>query len=111
MRSSRILDAHFGTLQTFAARSCGNPARMSICDTCGNDYDKAFTVTWNDGRTATFDSVECAAAQLAPECGHCGCRILGHGIETDEGIFCCAHCARKDTNADVNDRYPVPAGA
>ncbi|MDT5210219.1 MAG: hypothetical protein QOF67_2634 [Mycobacterium sp.] len=23
---------------------------------------------------------------------------------------CCAHCARKDTNADVNDRYPVPAG-
>jgi hypothetical protein len=29
---------------------------------------------------------------------------------TPEAIFCCAHCARKDTNADVNDRYPVPAG-
>ena len=39
---------------------------MAICDTCGNDYDKAFTVTWPDGREATFDSVECAAAQLAP---------------------------------------------
>ena len=70
----------------------------------------AYHATFHDGRSATFDSVECAAAQLAPECGHCGCRILGHGIETDEGIFCCAHCARKDTNADVNDRYPVPAG-
>jgi hypothetical protein len=82
----------------------------AICDTCGNHYDKAFTVTWADGRTATFDSVECAAAQLAPECAHCGCRILGHGIETEDAIFCCAHCARKDSNADVNDRWPVPAG-
>jgi hypothetical protein len=40
----------------------------------------------------------------------CGCRILGHGVQTPAGIFCGAHCARKDTNADVNDRYPVPAG-
>jgi len=84
---------------------------MAICDTCGNDYDKAFTVSWGDGKSATFDSIECAAAQLAPECAHCGCRILGHGIETPDAIFCCAHCARKDSNADVNDRYPVPAGA
>ena len=67
-------------------------------------------LTWPDGRSENFDSVECAAAQLAPECVHCGCRIPGHGIETDDGIFCCAHCARKDSNADVNDRYPVPAG-
>jgi hypothetical protein len=28
---------------------------MAICDTCGNDYDKAFTVTWGDGEGATFD--------------------------------------------------------
>ncbi len=83
---------------------------MAICDTCGNHYDKSFSVTFSDGRTANFDSVECAAAQLAPECGHCKCRILGHGIETPDGIFCCANCARSDTNADVNDRYPVPAG-
>jgi len=45
---------------------------MAICDTCGNHYDKSFTVTFSDGRTATFDSVECAAVQLAPECAHCG---------------------------------------
>ena len=41
---------------------------MTICDTCGNDYDKTFNVTWPDGHTATFDCIECAAAQLAPEC-------------------------------------------
>lgn len=69
---------------------------MAVCDTCGNDYDKAFTVNWN-GRTATFDSIEC--------------RILGHGIETEEAIYCCAHCARKAGNADINDRFPTPAGA
>jgi hypothetical protein len=98
----------------FSGNAVGDSRRRApmagICDTCGNHYDKAFTVTWADGRTATFDSVECAAVQLAPECAHCGCRILGHGIETPEAIFCCAHCARKDSNADVNDRYPVPAG-
>ncbi len=81
---------------------------MAVCDTCGNDYDKAFTITMGE-RQGTFDSFECAAHAMAPTCAHCGCRILGHGIETEEAIFCCAHCARKDTNADVNDRYPVPA--
>jgi hypothetical protein len=84
---------------------------MAVCDTCGNDYDKAFTVSWGDGESATFDSIECAAAKVAPECGRCGIRVLGHGVEADEGIFCCAHCARKVSGADINDRYPVPAGA
>ena len=82
---------------------------MAICHTCGNDYDKAFTVQWHSG-SATFDSVECAAAKLAPECAHCGCRILGHGVETEDGIYCCAHCARKESGGDVNDRFPTPAG-
>ena len=82
---------------------------MAICDTCGNHYDKSFTVTW-EGGTATFDSIECAAAKLAPECAHCGCRILGHGVETEDAIYCCAHCARKTSTADVNDRFPTPAG-
>ena len=56
---------------------------MTICATCGNDYDKAFTVTWPDGHSEHFDSIECVAVQLAPQCAHCGCRILGHGIETE----------------------------
>ena len=43
---------------------------MAICVTCGNDYDKAFTVRWN-GLTETFDSLECAAVLVAPECAAC----------------------------------------
>jgi hypothetical protein len=84
---------------------------MAICDTCGNDYDKAFTVTWVDGRTATFDSIECAAMRLAPACAYCGCRVLGHGVEADGKIYCCAHCARKAGSTGVSDRFPAPAGA
>lgn len=66
---------------------------MSTCDTCGNDYDKTFTVT-KGGETRTFDSFECAVTLIAPECAHCGCRVLGHGVEADGTIYCCAHCAR-----------------
>ncbi|UGT45673.1 hypothetical protein LTV02_13250 [Nocardia yamanashiensis] len=76
---------------------------MAICQTCGNDYDKAFTVT-RDGRSATFDSIECAAAVLAPECAHCGCRILGHGVESGDSIFCCAHCAERAGHSALVDR-------
>jgi hypothetical protein len=81
---------------------------MSTCDTCGNDYDKAFTVTWADGSIATFDSVECAAARLAPQCGHCGCRILGHGVEAGDTMYCCAHCARESGDHNLTDRHPPP---
>lgn len=76
---------------------------MAICQTCGNDYDKAFTVS-RDGRSATFDSFECAAAALAPTCTHCGCRILGHGVEADGSIFCCAHCAQQAGYPALVDR-------
>ncbi|MEV0945374.1 hypothetical protein [Rhodococcus sp. NPDC049939] len=76
---------------------------MTTCETCGNDYDKAFTVT-RGGRTATFDSFECAAQAMAPICDHCGCRILGHGVEADGDIYCCAHCARKAGHHELADR-------
>ena len=66
---------------------------MARCDTCGNDYDASFAVTL-DGRTYTFDSFECAIHKLAPTCEACGCRILGHGIQSDDRMFCSAHCAR-----------------
>jgi hypothetical protein len=33
---------------------------------------------------------------LAPLCAHCGCRIVGHGVENDAGqMYCCAHCAER----------------
>src|SRR5262245_39172370 len=51
---------------------------MAKCEVCGNDYDKSFTVTMG-GASHTFDSFECAIHALAPECAHCGCKIMGHG--------------------------------
>ena len=53
---------------------------MAKCDLCGNDYDKSFEVVFGGSRH-TFDSFECAIHKLAPQCAHCGCRIIGHGIE------------------------------
>jgi hypothetical protein len=68
---------------------------MALCDVCGNDYDKTFMVTTADGMSRTFDSMECAAHAIAPICAHCGCRVLGHGVESEDRIFCCAACARQ----------------
>lgn len=67
---------------------------MAECAVCGNDYPKAFSLQTSDGRAYTFDSFECAIHQVAPRCQHCGCAVIGHGVETDAGMFCCAHCAR-----------------
>jgi phage terminase large subunit GpA-like protein len=77
---------------------------MATCDTCGNDYDKTFTITRGE-KSGTFDSFECAAHAMAPTCAHCGCRILGHGVEIDGTMFCCANCAtQRDSGAPVADR-------
>ncbi len=67
---------------------------MARCDTCENEYDKTFTVITPDGTSRVFDSIECAASAIAPTCDHCGCRILGHGVENADRYFCCASCAR-----------------
>jgi Rieske Fe-S protein len=76
---------------------------MALCDVCGNDYDKSFQVM-RDGRTHTFDSLECAIHALAPTCAHCGCRILGHGMESEGRFYCCAHCAEQSGVASMRDR-------
>ena len=76
---------------------------MAACDMCGNEYDKAFTVTMN-GQTHTFDAFECAIHMLAPTCAHCGCRIIGHGVESASTFFCCANCAHKAGVKGVEDR-------
>ena len=77
---------------------------MAKCDLCGNDYDKAFTLTMADGRTGTFDSFECAIQVLAPTCAHCRCRIVGHGSEHEGEFYCCAHCAREVGVKGLDDR-------
>jgi Rieske Fe-S protein len=76
---------------------------VAKCDVCGNDYDKSFTVTMRD-RTGTFDSFECAIHALAPTCSHCGCRIIGHGMEAGGRFFCCASCASMSGVKGLDDR-------
>lgn len=68
--------------------------KMGKCEVCGNEYDKSFDVIINN-ETHTFDSFECAIHAVAPECKHCGCKIIGHGVEADNNIYCCANCAKK----------------
>lgn len=70
---------------------------MGSCDVCGGQEGRLFTVTMGS-QTGTFDSFECAIHLMAPSCEHCGCRILGHPIENDSGIYCSLHCAREAGN-------------
>lgn len=76
---------------------------MGQCATCGNDYDKTFDVV-KGGETLTFDSFECAIQKLAPLCKHCGCRIIGHGLEADGAFYCCDHCAESSGVKGLKDR-------
>jgi len=73
------------------------------CDVCDNVYDKVFTVTMH-GQIFTFDSFECAIHSLAPRCKHCECRIIGHGVEVDNQMYCCANCAYHSGHPELKDR-------
>jgi hypothetical protein len=76
---------------------------MARCELCGNDYDKTFEITMGTTRHI-FDSFECAVQALAPSCAHCGCKILGHGVEAGGSIYCCAHCAGEMGARGIADR-------
>jgi hypothetical protein len=73
------------------------------CEVCGNVYDKAFQVVLEEG-AHTYDTFECAISALAPKCAHCQCRILGHGMEKDGRMYCCAHCAKVSGVTEMRDR-------
>ena len=75
---------------------------MAKCEVCGNDYYLSFEVI-AAGARHTFDSFECAIHKLAPVCDHCGCKIIGHGIEAKDAFYCCAFCARHAGVTDVKD--------
>ncbi|MEX1024376.1 MAG: hypothetical protein WD226_04795 [Planctomycetota bacterium] len=77
---------------------------MPTCETCGNDYDKAFQIRWHDGQSLTFDSFECAIQALAPACDICGTTIIGHGMEAEGSFYCCAHCAAQAGVTTLEDR-------
>lgn len=76
---------------------------MATCEVCGNEYDKALEIK-SDGEAHVFDSFECAIHALAPTCDHCSCRIVGHGVEANGSMFCCAHCAHASGVEGVADR-------
>lgn len=76
---------------------------MAMCEQCGNNYDKAFEVKVGD-TSHVFDSFECAIQRLAPTCAHCECRIIGHGVEANGRMYCCANCARQLGIEGVRDR-------
>jgi hypothetical protein len=65
------------------------------CEVCGNDFDRCFEVRMGN-ETHVFDSFECAIHALAPVCAHCGCRIIGHGVESQGLRYCCAYCATQE---------------
>jgi endogenous inhibitor of DNA gyrase (YacG/DUF329 family) len=67
---------------------------MGVCEVCNNEYEKTFRVELADGMHV-FDSLECAIHVIAPECPRCGVKILGHGVESSDRIFCCKACARE----------------
>ena len=77
--------------------------RLERCEVCGNEYDKTFQVVGPQG-AHIFDSFECAISALAPTCGQCGCRVLGHGVETEGRIYCGAHCATRSGATGLRDR-------
>ncbi len=81
----------------------GGSKNIPTCEVCGNHYDKAFEVRMG-GKTHVFDSFECAIQALAPTCAHCGCRVIGHGIEAGGVFYCCAHCADQQGVRGVQDR-------
>jgi hypothetical protein len=76
---------------------------MATCEVCGNDYDKSFEIVMQGG-SHVFDSFECAIHALAPRCAHCGCRVMGHGVEAAGAIYCCAHCAENEGEKGLTDR-------
>jgi Rieske Fe-S protein len=83
---------------------------MAQCEVCGNDYDMAFEVH-AAGAVHVFDSFECAIHRMAPVCEHCGCKIIGHGVQADDKFFCCAHCAQSSGATGIRDRVSGSASS
>ena len=75
---------------------------MGVCDNCGNNYETTFSVVMNS-KTYEFDCFECAIHLLAPKCKHCGTQIIGHGVEDESSLYCCAACARAEGSTTLND--------
>jgi hypothetical protein len=80
---------------------------MKKCEACGNEYKALFEVKMADGESHWFDCFECASYKLAPRCMACSVKILGHGVQVDNHIFCGAHCARSKGFTTVIDNPEI----
>ena len=67
---------------------------MAKCEVCGNDYYLSFEVV-TAGDRHVFDSFECAIHKLAPVCARCGVKVVGHGVEAENELYCGAFCVRE----------------
>nr|WP_240723194.1 hypothetical protein [Haloactinopolyspora alba] len=83
---------------------------MAVCEVCGNDYALAFEIH-AQGTVHVFDSFECAIHRMAPVCEHCGCKVVGHGVESDGHFYCCAHCAMSQGVQGLVDHLDGPGRA
>lgn len=81
---------------------------MAKCEVCGNDYYLSFEVI-TAGNRHVFDSFECAIHKLAPTCTNCGCRVIGHGVEANRAIYCCANCAKAGGDEGAVDNVASPS--
>lgn len=78
---------------------------MDRCEVCGNEYARTFEVIM-DGETHVFDCFECAIQGCAPTCAHCGCRVIGHGVDSRGDTYCCTHCARRGEYEETTAQVP-----
>lgn len=88
---------------------------MARCEVCGNHYARSFRVI-SDAQPEeehVFDCFECAIHRLAPRCAHCGCTVIGHGIDEEGQTYCCTHCVRASQPAvdpiDAESMQSFPA--
>lgn len=68
---------------------------QSRCEVCGQEASVGVRVVVG-GVTHLFDCFQCAIHRLAPECDHCGCRILGRVRRSSGRPFCSEGCAQAD---------------
>jgi hypothetical protein len=61
------------------------------CEVCGFATRSGIRIIAG-GVTHLFDSYQCAIHRLAPECEHCGCRILGRPLEVQQRPYCSPEC-------------------
>lgn len=76
---------------------------MAAREVCGNEYEGSSAMITTDRRAHIFDSIDDAAHAIAPVCAHCGCRVLGHGMQSGGKIYCRASCARRTGSDAVRD--------